>query len=177
MDAWRDGGVNDWCLGALDLLRESAPAEREVGGAAAVGEEAEVPDAVEAVGQRVQEKAADEFVRRELHDLHGAVLAIVLPGERHMVVFDRDEAAVGDGDPVCVAAEIRERLGGSAEGPLGVDHPGGAAHGGDERVEPRGLGQTGLITEEPQSAGVEGVLQAFEKQSSKELCERLDGEE
>ena len=95
-----------------------------------VGEEAEVPDAMEAVRERVQEKAADELVGCELHDLDGAVLAIVLPGERDMVVFDRDEAAVGDGDPVGVAAEIRERLGGSAEGPFGVDHPGGGAQVG-----------------------------------------------
>ena len=63
MDTWRRAdGADDRGLGALDLLRERAPAEREVGGAAAVGEEAEVPNAVEAVGQRVQEKAADELV-------------------------------------------------------------------------------------------------------------------
>src|SRR3954468_12470997 len=85
-------------------------------------------------------------------------LRSILPGERDMAVFDRDEAAVGDRDAVGIAAEIRERLGGSAEGPFGVDHPGGGAHVGDERVEPHGLGQTGLIAEEPQSARVERVL-------------------
>ena len=52
---------------------------------------------------------------------------------------------------------IRERLGGSAEGPFGVDHPGGGAQVGHESVEPHGLGQTGLITEEPQNARVERV--------------------
>ena len=101
----RGRGVGCRGLAAVHLLGQSGSAEREVGGAAGVGEEAEVPDAMEAVRERVQEKAADELVGCELHDLDGAVLAIVLPGERDMVVFDRDEAAVGDGDPVGVAAE------------------------------------------------------------------------
>ena len=47
----------------------------------AVGEEAVVADAMEAVGQGVQQEAADELVGVERHDLGLAVMAIVLPAE------------------------------------------------------------------------------------------------
>ena len=43
-------------------------ASLDLRGAMAIGEEAVVADAMEAVGQGVQEEAADELVRRELHD-------------------------------------------------------------------------------------------------------------
>ena len=33
-----------------------------------------------------------------------------------MIVFDSGQAAVGDGDEVCIATEVGERLGGSTEG-------------------------------------------------------------
>jgi len=58
---------------------EKFAAKGELGGAMAVGHEAEVADAVEAVGQRVKKKAANELVGLELHDLCRAVVAIVLP--------------------------------------------------------------------------------------------------
>ena len=58
---------------------EKFAAKGELGGAMAVGHEAEVADAMEAVGQRVKQEAADELVGLELHDLCRAVLAVVLP--------------------------------------------------------------------------------------------------
>ena len=61
----------------------------------AVGEEANVADAVEAVGQGVQEEAPDELVRGEPHELGGAFLAIVLPGEGDVILVAGDEPAIG----------------------------------------------------------------------------------
>ena len=63
--------------GTSSSLRQSASFAR----AMAVGEKAEVADAVEAVGQGVQQEAADELVGVERHDLGLAVMAIVLPAE------------------------------------------------------------------------------------------------
>ena len=45
----------------------------------AVGHEAEVANAVETVGQRMKQEAANELVGRELHDVCRVVLAIILP--------------------------------------------------------------------------------------------------
>ena len=61
------------------LAIEKFAAKGELGSAMAVGHEAEVADAVETVGQRMKQEAANELVGLELHDLCRAVLAIVLP--------------------------------------------------------------------------------------------------
>ena len=61
------------------LMIKNGAAKGELGGAVAVGHEAEVADAVETVGQRMKQEAANELVGLELHDLCRAVLAIVLP--------------------------------------------------------------------------------------------------
>ena len=51
------------------LMIEKGAAKGELGGAMAVGHEAEVADAVETVGQRMKQEAANELVGLELHDL------------------------------------------------------------------------------------------------------------
>ena len=104
---------------------EQLACAREVLDASAVGEEALVADAVKAVGQHVEEEAADELRRCEGHDLVAvaAFCTVILPGEGDAVVVEADQAAVGDGDAVGVAAEIGEHRFRPGEGPLGVDHP------------------------------------------------------
>src|SRR5882762_33293 len=54
---------------------------RDVICARAAGEQAVVADAVEAVRQDVDEKAADELAGGECHDLLATIGAIVLPAE------------------------------------------------------------------------------------------------
>ena len=85
-------------------------AERQLGGAMAVGEEADVADPVEAVGHGVLQEAADELVGWERHDLGVAVLPIVLPGEADLAVVEPDQASVGDGDTArCRVSHRRAR--------------------------------------------------------------------
>ena len=55
----------------------------------AIGEEAIVADAMEAVRQGVQQEAADELVGGERHDLGLAVVAVVLPAEGDVAVGER----------------------------------------------------------------------------------------
>ena len=145
-------------LHALDPVGQGGPAQGEFCGATAIGHEAEVADAVEAVWQCVQEKATDELVGRELHDLEGAVLAIIHPGESDMIVLDGDQAAIGDGDAVRIATEIGERLSGSTERLLCIDDPVDTAHVSDEGAEARGIGEMRKVAEEVQGAGVVGFL-------------------
>src|SRR3546814_9152577 len=80
-------------------------------------------DAVEAVRQGVQQEASDELVGVEGHDPGLAVAAIVAPSEGDLAVGDADQPGVGDRDPMRVAAEIGQDLGGAAERRLGVNHP------------------------------------------------------
>ncbi len=99
----------------------------------AIGEESEVTNAMEAVGQGVEQETADELAGRQAHDPGGPLMAIVLPGEGDMVVPAGSDAAVGDGDAMRVAPEIGEDLRRSAEWLLGADDPVDTPRGGQNR--------------------------------------------
>jgi len=96
----------------------------DVLGAVRVGEEPIVADAVEAVRQHVQMKAADELVQVKPHCRPAVrpVDAIVLPAERDAGVVGCDEAAVGDGDTVRVKGKIAQDLLRSRERRLAINH-------------------------------------------------------
>src|SRR5213593_3704521 len=64
-------------LGGRRRLAEQAPAAFEFGLACAVGKEAGVMDAHEAVGHDVQQEAADELVGLEVHDLGAVVMRAI----------------------------------------------------------------------------------------------------
>ena len=89
------------------------------------GEQAVMPDAVEAARQDVDQEAADELVGRQRHDLlaFGAVAAIVLVAERDAGLVEADEPPVRDGNAVRVAREIGQHRLRPGEGRLGIDHP------------------------------------------------------
>ena len=97
----------------------------DVLGAPAIGEETVVSDAVETVGQDVDQEAADELVGVERHELVAGVALgpVILPFESHALAVEGDEPAVGDSDPVRVAGQVGEHRAGSAKRPLGIDHP------------------------------------------------------
>jgi hypothetical protein len=57
---WQRNVANRWWCGYSEQL----PSTRDVDFAASAGEEAVVTDAVEALRQKVEQEAADEFVRR-----------------------------------------------------------------------------------------------------------------
>ncbi len=113
-----------WCWDA-----EQPTGAGQVLGAPAVGEQSVVADAVEALGQDVDEEASDELLRGQRHDLLpvaspiGIWGPVVLPLEGHAAVVEGDETAVGDGDAVGVARQVGEDRLGPTERRLGVDHP------------------------------------------------------
>ena len=80
-------------------------------------------DAMKAVGQAVDEETADELVRIERHQPGRVAMTIIAPAEGHSGLVGADQAAVGDGDPVGVAAEIGQDMFGRAERWLGIDDP------------------------------------------------------
>ena len=91
--------------------------------AVAVGQEAVVADALEAGRNDVLEEAADELLGGDGHHLGFAGVAVILPLEGDLAVFQGQQAPVGDGHAVGVAAEILQHVLRSAKGGLGVDHP------------------------------------------------------
>ena len=143
-----------WRLGHGEQLAGAG----DVVGAAAVGEQAIVADAVEAAGQHVDEEAADELVARQRHDLVplAAFDAVVLPPEGDAVVVEGDQAAVGDGDAVGVAREIGEHRLGPGERALGSRRPTRSCAAAPDRPRRPVLGERRVIAEEVQAAGVVG---------------------
>ncbi len=85
--------------------REQLAGALEIILACAAGEQAVVADAVKALGQGVQQEAADELIGGECHDLLpvGAAPAIVFIAEGDARLVEPEEAAVRDGDAVGVA--------------------------------------------------------------------------
>ena len=149
-------------LPTRDGLGQQLSTKRESGRAMAVGEEAEVADAMEAGRQDVEEEPAHELVGLERHHLAAAFLPVILPEEADGVVGHGDEAAVGDGDAMGVATEIGQHLLGAAEGRLGVDHPVDPAQRRAVGGEGAGLGERSELAEEAQLAVSEGGGEPFE---------------
>ena len=89
----------------------------------------------------------------------------------------RDEPAVGDGDAVGVARQIGQHRLGSAEGSLGVDDPLGLAQRRQIRGEGMALGQSGVIAEELQAAGVVSGGELLQEQPAEQPREHAHGEE
>ena len=90
---------------------------------APVGQEADMAHALQAMGNDVQEKAADELVGFQGHGLHAIALASVAVGKVHLAILHIDEAVIGDGHAVGVAAEIVEDVPRSCQRSLGIDDP------------------------------------------------------
>src|SRR3981189_1867728 len=150
---------------------EQPAAEGEVVAASAIGEEAVVANAMEAVRQGMQQESADELVGIERHHLGLAVLAVVLPGEADLAVKERDQPTVGDGDAMGIAAEIGQHLFGATEWRLGIDDPFDASELVEPGGEGRGLGKTGEVAEEADLASIECILQILQEQPTKQARE------
>src|ERR1019366_10264855 len=102
---------------------EAEPAESQRLAAVAVGEQSEVTDLDEAGRQDVEQEAADELNRIELHDAAAVVVSGVPPAEVHLAVIETEKSSVGDGDAMRVAGEVLQHMLWSSERRLGVDHP------------------------------------------------------
>ncbi len=81
-----------------------------------------MPDALEAVGQHVQQETADELGSIERYAFLRCAVSVVPPAEGDAAMIEGNQAAIGDGDPVGVAAQIGKHLPGAGERTLGVDH-------------------------------------------------------
>ncbi len=80
-------------------------------------------DANEALGEQMQEEAAQELIEREGHQFLLIVVRRIAPMKGDLAVGHRYQSMVGDGDTVGVTAEILEHILGAAEGWFRVDHP------------------------------------------------------
>jgi hypothetical protein len=81
---------------------EQAAAEGEHLSACTVGHPAEIADTREAPGQDVLQEAAQELFAGEPHDALLAAVGIVLPAEGDLIICNREQSMVRDGDAMRV---------------------------------------------------------------------------
>ena len=166
-----------WRYGRRGRLGQERPALPERVRAAAIGEQAEVADADEAVGDDVEQEATEEFVDLELHDLAAVAVGVVAPPKADAALGCGEQPVVGERDAVGVVAEVGEHLLGPGEGRLAVDDPRLLAELVAPRGKRRGLGQRRQPAGAVQLAPVEGLLQAGQIPASEDLGQGTDREE
>jgi len=135
------------------------------------GVNAKVPNLGKSTGDDVLEEAAGKGERLE----GGCVFALGAEGD--VVVGEVEDAAVGDGDAVGVAAEVLEDLLGAAEGLLGVDDPGLSGEGLEEEPEGDRVGEMALVAAEEEAASLMGTFEGVQDLGAEDHAEGLDGEE
>ena len=99
---------------------EELAGHSDISGPVGIGEEAVMTDAVEPIGQDVDQEAADELVGGERQKLVAGVARgpVILPLEGHALAVEGDEPAIGDSNPVRVAGKVGEEASGPPKGRL-----------------------------------------------------------
>ena len=139
---------------------DSAPRQRHA--PRAIREQAEVANAHEAARHDVEQKASQEIIDVERHDLHAVVVGVVLPTKLNAAVAVIDEAIIGQRDTVHIPPEVGEDRLGAGEGPFRIHDPVNGPRVSEEAGEATAIGQVGGAAREGQLAGVERPLQTGE---------------
>ena len=116
-------------------LSQELMTPREFLCAMTIAQEAVVPNALQAGGQYMQEKATKEFLGAECHDFRLIVMPIVFPAEAHLAIVDTHQAMIGDRHAMGVAAELVQHLLWTTRGRFGVDDPFRSTEGREIRSE------------------------------------------
>ncbi len=140
-----------------------------------MGEKTEVTDAHEAGRQQVEQKPAQELLYGECHEALLVAVRGVSPTECDLVIGQGNEAVVGDGHSMGIAAEVMENVLRATEGPFAIDAPILAEQLPEEAGESFRLSQRQEVAVETELAIRELVLQSFDKLASKDAAEHSDG--
>jgi hypothetical protein len=111
---------------------EALKTNRQKRASAPIGKASEVPDAHELLGEEMKEETTQEFLCGYCHHAFYASMGPVSPAEGNLSIHKGDQAMVGNGYSMCVAAEIAENIFRTAEWPLAVDDPVVAVEFADE---------------------------------------------
>jgi hypothetical protein len=143
--------------------RQQLAAKCNLIGAVAVGEQAVVTDAMEAVWQDVHQKAPNELTGLECHHFALAVLAIILPAKAELPVGQRNQPAIGDCNAMSVTRKMGEYLLGASEWMLGKYDPFAPAQRREILLECRRSFECREVGEELKLAGNECRVEILQK--------------
>jgi len=124
----------------------------------------------------MQEEAAEELFQRQSHQALLVLVRRVAPTKSDLSIFECDQSVIGNGHAMRVAAQITERVFGSAERTLGIDHPVGAEQGSQHGGERRQRLERRKATVKFEPAGGMQFPQTGGELPAKDTAEDLDGQ-
>ena len=134
-------------------------------------------DADEARGKHVEQEAAQELLHRQGHQTLLVTMRGVSPAKGDLAALEGDQAVIGDGHAVGVAAEITENIFGATEGRFAVDHPVVTEEGAEEGSESLRFRQKLEVPVEAELAVGEGLPESVDKLAAENTTQHLSGEE
>jgi hypothetical protein len=123
----------------------------------------------------VEQEAAQELVDREGHQTLLVLVGGVSPTKGDLVLLEGDEAVIGDGDAMRIAAEVVENMLRAAEGRFAVDDPVLAEQLAEERGESLGWSKKLQATVEAELFPGKGALESGDELAPEDTTEHFDG--
>ena len=156
---------------------EPVEAERQESRATAVGQEAKVADAYEPFREDVQQEASQELVERQCHEFLLVLVGGVTPAEGDPAGSNGDQAMVGDGHAVGVAAEVVQHMLRATEGTFQIHDPVLPVERPDPGGEGLGLGEQCQISCKAQLTIAESLLKSGNELTTEHSTQDQFGEE
>src|SRR5580704_12378865 len=100
----------------------------------------------------------------------------ITPAKSDLAISERDQAMVGDGHTMSVAAEIVQHIFGATEGTFQVDHPVLSKQRPQPGGKDLGLSEEFQITLEAELAILESLLQSGDELATKDFPQHFLGE-
>jgi len=134
-----------------------------------------VTDAHESSGEHVQKEAPQELRGCKRHLALLATVGVVLPAKGDALLVEGQQAMIGDGHAMSVAAEIAQHLQGPTEGLLGIDDPVVTVQAAHEFGELLRIGESGCGTGAAKLVAPVKTFEAGKELAAKDAAENLHG--
>src|SRR5207302_8707297 len=132
-----------------------------------------VADAHESSGEHKQKETPQELCRAKRHLALLATVGVILPVKGDALLVEGQQAMIGDGHAMGVAAKIAQHLHGSTEGGLGIDDPVVAVQAAEEFCELPWIGESGGRAGTAEWVAAVQTFQAGEELATKDAAEDL----
>ena len=129
----------------------------------------EIANAYKAFWKQMKQKATQELFYGQFHFFLNASMRAVSPGECNFSILERNQAMVGNGHSMSVAAEIFENLLRPAEWALAMNHPIVVVEVANEGVKRLRIGKMFQLTVKPDLSFSKRLLKGVLNLSSKDL--------
>jgi hypothetical protein len=122
----------------------------------------------------MEQEAAQELREGDRQGTLLIAIGGVSPAKSDVVLVDRDQAVVGNGDAVSVAAEILQNMFGTSKGWFAVNHPLMTEEWPQESGKGLRVGQELQLSMESELVAGEGALEGGHELAAKNAAEHLD---